>query len=61
MFNHSEGRATCSVQRATCSFTGIDQWGLRHCVREMNVLLEILRQSLATDVQNKGRCYCTSY
>src|SRR6218665_1996159 len=31
MFNHSEGRATCSVQRATCSLTGIDQWGLRHC------------------------------
>jgi len=30
MFN-SEGRATCSVQRATCSLTGIDQWGLRHC------------------------------
>src|SRR6218665_1411827 len=31
MFNNSEGRATCSVQRATCSLTGIDQWGLRHC------------------------------
>src|SRR6218665_300001 len=30
MFNHFEGRATCSVQRATCSLTGIDQWGLRH-------------------------------
>jgi len=31
MFNHSEGRTTCSVQRATCSLTGIDQWGLRLC------------------------------
>jgi len=30
MSNHSEGRATCSVQKATCSLTGIDQWGLRH-------------------------------
>src|SRR6218665_214691 len=30
MFNHFEGRATCSVQGATCSLTGIDQWGLRH-------------------------------
>jgi len=41
VFNSSEGRATCSVQRATCSLTGIDQWGLRHwCVCASGTPLE---------------------
>src|SRR6218665_345557 len=45
MFNHSEGRATCSVQRATCSLTVIDQWGLRHCPIGL-VLLSLFDYSL---------------
>jgi len=39
MFNNSEGRATCSVQRATCSLTGIDQWGLQNWVPDPDIRL----------------------
>src|SRR6218665_639896 len=52
MFNHSEGRATCSVQRATCSLTGIDQWRLRHCVDILD------GDSPCTCLQIIVRCIC---